>query len=214
MTAHVSLLTLCLGVALSCGYTLGGARLPQRRVARSPAAASVLPAECGENGALLRLLRAAGSDREPTRVSELTAGFCNWVYLVELAAPLQGESSVVVKLFSPLAKLRLTPPEVRVPRDDSSATHAHPFLYLAIYIHRCFIRGSTEPSEVQALLPLHAVRLPFLFSSSFVPARCPSHRGGRATSTNLAPTSARPPGLDLCTAPTLCVCVPFPLPHQ
>ena len=70
------LLTLCLSLAPSSG-------LPS---------VCVLPAECGENVSLLRLLRAAGSDREPARVSELTAGFCNWVYLAEFPAdaPLQG----------------------------------------------------------------------------------------------------------------------------
>ena len=37
----------------------------------------------------------------------MSAGFCNWVYRVEMPQPV---GSVVVKLFSPLAKLRLTPP--------------------------------------------------------------------------------------------------------
>ena len=37
----------------------------------------------------------------------MSAGFCNWVYKVELPPP---SCSVVVKLFSPLAKLRLEPP--------------------------------------------------------------------------------------------------------
>eukprot|EP00962_Isochrysis_galbana_P023115 scaffold6944_cov118-Isochrysis_galbana.AAC.7 len=86
------------------------------RAVRSLPCMCKLPTGCGEgDAALLRVLSAAGVDREPKRVSELTAGFCNSVFLVELPfdAQIGGETTVVVKLFSPLAKLRLRPSEAR-----------------------------------------------------------------------------------------------------
>ena len=75
---------------------------PRARRGRLPFA--VLPTEAESNAALHSLLTAAGRPA-PQRVSELTAGFCNWVYKVEN----DGEPPVVAKLFSPLAKLRLPP---------------------------------------------------------------------------------------------------------
>lgn len=48
----------------------------------------------------------AGFTCKPEAVEEMSAGFCNWVYRVDMPPP---TGSLVVKLFSPLAKLRLAP---------------------------------------------------------------------------------------------------------
>ena len=73
-----------------------------------------LPPQCSLAGfdenvdsqqALETLLHAANLTAEPTNVEEMSAGFCNWVYRVDLP----DHNPVVVKLFSPLAKLRLEP---------------------------------------------------------------------------------------------------------
>ena len=64
----------------------------------------------GEKYAMLEaLLSAAGIAGQPTSVSEMSAGFCNWVFKVEM--PSTQRSPLVVKSFSPLAKLRLSPPD-------------------------------------------------------------------------------------------------------
>ena len=76
-----------------------------------PSPRCVLPSSPGDSEPLYTALRAflltAGLCAQPSAVTELSAGFCNWVYRVDLPAP---TGSVVVKLFSPLAKLRLEPP--------------------------------------------------------------------------------------------------------
>ena len=73
-----------------------------------------LPPQCSLAGfdenvdsqqALETLLHAANLTAEPTNVEEMSAGFCNWVYRVDLP----GTGPVIVKLFSPLAKMRLAP---------------------------------------------------------------------------------------------------------
>jgi len=71
----------------------------------------VLPApEVGEDEQLRvvlgQVLLDAGISTEPIAVTEMSAGFCNWVYCVALPPP---AGKVVAKLFSPLAKLRLEP---------------------------------------------------------------------------------------------------------
>ena len=70
----------------------------------------MLPTDAEQRTALSKLLHAAGLEEEPERVVELSAGFCNWVYRVDMpehaGAP---PHSVLVKIFSPLAKLRISP---------------------------------------------------------------------------------------------------------
>ena len=63
----------------------------------------VLPSE-QQSTALRDLLNEANLEEEPDGVTEMSAGFCNWVYRVDYP-----KKSVVAKLFSPLAKLRLAP---------------------------------------------------------------------------------------------------------
>ena len=48
----------------------------------------------------------AGFAGRPESITEMSSGFCNWVYRVDYPAPV---GTVVAKLFSPLAKLRLAP---------------------------------------------------------------------------------------------------------
>lgn len=84
---------------------------------RCSALRCVLPVDNAPQMATLeRLLRSAGlpASRAPDAVSELTAGFCNYVYCVVLPGKL-----VVVKLFSPLAKLRVDP-QLRGFADESA----------------------------------------------------------------------------------------------
>lgn len=63
----------------------------------------VLPSK-QQSTALRDLLNEANLEEEPDNVTEMSAGFCNWVYRVDFP-----KRSVVAKLFSPLAKLRLVP---------------------------------------------------------------------------------------------------------
>lgn len=63
--------------------------------------------EDAKQAALLALMADAGLAGKPQRIVEMSAGFCNWVYRVDLPAP--ERSPIVVKIFSPLAKLRLEP---------------------------------------------------------------------------------------------------------
>ena len=63
------------------------------------------PEQSAQREALARLLAGAGLP-EDGDITELSAGFCNWVYRVDYPAP---TGSVVAKLFSPLARLRLSP---------------------------------------------------------------------------------------------------------
>lgn len=80
--------------------------VPRRRHLAPPKCA--LPSGDSEpqQVALRELLHEAGLTHEPLAVSEMSAGFCNWVYRVDMPAPV---GSVVVKIFSPLAKVRLAP---------------------------------------------------------------------------------------------------------
>jgi hypothetical protein len=121
----------CLAFVLPHARIVSG---PEQHPGRARAVRSLpglckLPTGCGEGEAtLVRVLSAAGFDREPQRVSELTAGFCNSVFLVELPsdARIGDETVVVVKLFSPLAKLRLRPSEVRAHAEaNASSRRAH-----------------------------------------------------------------------------------------
>ena len=57
--------------------------------------------------ALREILTAANLTAEPVAIEEMSAGFCNWVYRVDLP----GTGPVIVKLFSPLAQMRLAPDE-------------------------------------------------------------------------------------------------------
>ena len=89
---------------------------------RPPLAALPLPDE--PTACAVRLLEDAGVEAQPHAVSELTTGFCNWVYRIELPGPAAaalGASSpvVVAKVFSPLAKLRL-PADVRGAADEAA----------------------------------------------------------------------------------------------
>jgi len=63
------------------------------------------PEQSAQREALARLLAGAGLPDDGA-ITELSAGFCNWVYRVDYPAP---TGSVVAKLFSPLARLRLSP---------------------------------------------------------------------------------------------------------
>jgi len=55
----------------------------------------------------------------PQAIEEMSAGFCNWVYRVDMPAPV---GQVVVKLFSPLAKYRLAP-DLRGHGDEVAGAH-------------------------------------------------------------------------------------------
>jgi len=65
------------------------------------------------------MLRGAGLMDKPTRVSEMSAGFCNWVYRVDLP----DREPVVVKFFSPMAKLRVAP-ELRGQGDQAAGAES------------------------------------------------------------------------------------------
>ena len=65
--------------------------------------------------ALKALLRAANLTQEPERITEMSAGFCNWVYRIDFP----GQPPLVAKLFSPLAQLRLAP-ELRGAGDEAA----------------------------------------------------------------------------------------------
>ena len=84
--------------------------LPRRAVLRDhaqivAALGRQAPEQLAQREALARLLAGAGLP-EDGAITELSAGFCNWVYRVDYPAP---TGSVVAKLFSPLARLRLSP---------------------------------------------------------------------------------------------------------
>lgn len=82
-------------------------RMPSRRLNHSLRPAHIrcaLPpidaqAEVGQ------ILREAQLEEDIAEITEMSAGFCNWVYRVDLVT----SGPIVVKLFSPLAKLRLQP---------------------------------------------------------------------------------------------------------
>eukprot|EP00967_Tisochrysis_lutea_P137535 scaffold246911_cov33-Tisochrysis_lutea.AAC.3 len=101
------------------------------------------PAQCSsEPPELSCVLQAAGVASSPERVTQLTSGFCNAVYLVEMAREQQigGERIVVVKLFSPLAKLRLSPAEVlRCDGNDA----------LSLWMHA---RGAPESARIALIV--------------------------------------------------------------
>ena len=97
---------LCFGLALSVKpaarvLSPGGAR------AAAPSLCT-LPAVAQPPRQLHTLLAEAGVATEPEEVLELSAGFCNWVYRVDLPADARAPARpVLVKVFSPLAKLRV-----------------------------------------------------------------------------------------------------------
>ena len=101
MAAALSMIRLTVLCALARAVVAGYAAFRPR--AAPPRA--VLPTE-DESAAALSLLLSEAGLPPPDHVSELTAGFCNWVYRVDYPAP---TGSVVAKLFSPLARLRLSP---------------------------------------------------------------------------------------------------------
>ena len=75
--------------------------------------------------ALRSILCEANFTAEPEAVEEMSAGFCNWVYRVDL--PRTGP--VVVKLFSPLAKLRLTPAQRGYEDEEAGEAGLGPRVY-------------------------------------------------------------------------------------
>ena len=148
--AACRLYVLCLGFGLISA--VAGPRLGRAPLLRARPVRCVLPSGCrSELDAVRQILRAAGTEREPTAVSELTAGFCNWVFRVDLPedAPLCGETSLVVKIFSPLSKLRLSPTEARAAasrrqppaRAHAARTwdrpHARPPVHIPSRLGRC-----------------------------------------------------------------------------
>ena len=104
-------------VALTAAYTPGhrlsscvpGASLRSHR--KRAALLANLPDGIEPSEGLSSLLRKADIV-EPETVVELSAGFCNWVYRVDLPEQVDASAcSVLGKVFSPLAKLRIAAPD-------------------------------------------------------------------------------------------------------
>lgn len=130
MLTVVALALLCESDALHAGRVSGPKVEPWRqliqdrrlRSRRSSLVSCSVPASSGGETLykpLRSLLLAAGIQEELDEVTEMSAGFCNWVYKVDLPTP---PHSVVVKLFSPLAELRLDP-SVRGLGDQLAGEH-------------------------------------------------------------------------------------------
>ena len=85
---------------------------PAASLRRHALPCATLPSGGDQQKALVNLLQQAGIVDEPERVEELSAGFCNWVYRVDLPERADADAcSMLVKVFSPLAKLRISPPQ-------------------------------------------------------------------------------------------------------
>uniref|UniRef100_A0A7S2WU47 ethanolamine kinase n=1 Tax=Rhizochromulina marina TaxID=1034831 RepID=A0A7S2WU47_9STRA len=146
---------------------------------------------------IIAALRAAGAKVEDTpRMSKLSAGFCNWVYRVELTPPTEdlasvatppespehpGESKIfVVKILSDLAKIRLAPEHRGVVDWLSSELSVSPRVMLTtpdLIVHE-WVHGRTLTEEeiasdselrtsiAQQLGLLHSAVTPIVFNGS------------------------------------------------
>ena len=158
---------------------------PVPRASRHPVPKCALPDfdAIDTDVAIKELLLKANLTAEPVATEEMSAGFCNWVYRVDVP----GSGPVVVKLFSPLAQMRLAPEERGAGDEEAGAEGLGPRM-----LYRCpdglicdFIEGDTlTESDMHLgtadLANLIAPRLAALHGAPLADSSSSSSGGGGA----------------------------------